>query len=225
MLLRRVVLAGAYAVVTMLLLRAIAQDIDGAQLALEDLGAVLPDTIQELGPDPANLALFAIGVVVFALAVGAYLVNRETGTWFALLAVSTAGWFLFPYAEVPWVTVFTGSQQLELVPPAQAWVLGGLLVAIATTEMVASAREALVRTYTERSLDPRMVADVRAATLSSSAGLLAASLAVGVALAFAYAQLRNEIGGALLREPSLLWVPAGLGLAAGVLIWWTGRAR
>lgn len=222
---RRAGLAGAYAVLTVMLVRIVGQDIVEVQDALVGLGEVFPETLQRGGLDASDIALLAIGALAFMLAGGSFLVSRESAGAFALLAFGTVGWFLFPYSEVPWTTVVTGGDQLSFEPPASAWVLGGVIVALATAEVAFSARDTVVKAYSHRGLPADEVRAASRATRAASGRLILAALVVGAAVAIAYALVKDRISSGLIADPDLLWVPALLGLAAGAAIWLAARSR
>lgn len=222
---RRLVFAASHALLTMLLADAIADDIPEVRSALVGLGQVLPDAFQDLTPNAGALGLVTVGLVAFVLAGGTYLVSRESGTAFALLAVSTVGWFLFPYSQVPWVPVFQGAGLDERGTPGMVWLFSGLIVALSTAEMVASARDALVAQVRERKLHPSAVALVRDASRRAAGSLLAGSLAVGGLVALLYAVLRDDLSNRLLLDPHLIWVPALLGALGALAVWGASRVR
>lgn len=220
---RRALQAGLYALLTVLLARAIAAEVGAVATALQGVGGILPSALQELGPEPTTLALAALGVVAAMLAAGTFLVSRDTGSAFALLAIGTAAWFLFPYSEVPWTTVITGADQTRLSPPLSAWLIAGLLTVQATGEVLASSRETLLARLGDRQLPEPMLEAAAGRSLAATLALLGGALLAGGLITLAYALFRQPLSRGLIPEPDLVWVPAILGLVAGLLLYLASR--
>ncbi len=222
-LVRRLLMATSYALLTVLLADAVAGRIPTARTALENVGRILPERVAELGGDPFSLALIAMGTIAFFLAAGTFLVSRDTGSAFAMLVVGTVGWFLFPFSEVPWASIVTG-QEARLVPaPASAWLLGGLLVTLATAEVLLSARSTLLADVDRRDLPEPMVETTQDRTLLATLVVLGSGVLAGGVIALLYAAFRDQLARGWLSEPNLIWVPAIAGLVAGALIWLASR--
>lgn len=220
---RRLVMATSYACLTVLLADIVAGGIPTARRALENVGRILPERIAQLGGDPFTLALIAMGTIAFFLAAGTFLVSRDTGSAFALLVVGTVGWFLFPFSEVPWTSLVAG-QEAHLVPaPTSAWLVGGLLVTLATAEVLLSARSTLLAEVDRRGLPPEMVETTRDRTLLATLVVLGTGVLTGGVIALLYAAFRDQLTRGLLSDPNLIWVPAIAGLVAGGLIWLASR--
>lgn len=222
-LVRRLTMAASYALLTVLLASVVAGRIPTARRALENVGRMLPERVAELGGDPFTLALIAMGTIAFFLAAGTFLVSRDTGSAFALLVVGTVAWFLFPFSEVPWTSLVTGQEARFLPAPASAWLLGGLLVTVATAEVLLSARSTLLADVARRDLPEPMVKVTQDRTLLAVLVVLGAGVLAGGMIALLYAAFRAQLTRGLLSEPNLIWVPAIAGLVAGGLIWLGSR--
>ncbi len=220
---RRLSLAATYAVLTALLANTVAGRISTARTALTRFGRILPEELALFGPDPLTLALIALGLVAFFLAAGTFLVSRDTGSAFALLVVGTVGWFLFPFSEVPWTAVLTGQEAQLVRPPTAAWLLGALMVTVATAEVLLSARTTLVAELDRRDLPDPMVQAAKQRSLIASLTLLGGGLIGGGLLAVLYVASRDALTRGFLADPDLIWVPAIAGLVAGGLIWLVSR--
>lgn len=161
----------------------------------------------------------------FVLAGGTFLVSRATGGAFAILAAATVGWFLFPYAEVPWATVITGAQAETIQATAAAWWYGSGILALATVEVLVSAREALLATLRRARLPTGPGSLVRAHSRTAMGRLMLGTLLVGGAATGLYALGRDTLVPDLVGDPSLLWAPVALGALVAVVLWWIGRDR
>lgn len=207
----------------MLLARAVADDLAWVRESLYDAGTAVPETFAGLAPGPIGVALVALGVLALGLAVGTFLVSGETAAAFALLAAATVGWFLFPYAEVPWATVLTGDQTSTPTPPASTWWIGGAIVALATVEILASAREQLLDQLRTNRLPAGPGTRVHGASRAATLKVALVTLLGGGLLLAAYAAARDAIGSSLIPDPDLLYVPLALGALGGLVLWWLGR--
>lgn len=217
-------LAAVFATLATFLARAVARDLAWVEASLAEVGASLPAALDGLAGDPATVALVGLGLLSFVLAAGTFLVSRETGAAFAILAAATVGWFLFPYAEVPWATVITGAEVRTVQAPASAWWFGGAIMALATVEVLVSARERLL-TVLERQGLLAAAAPVVSRSRRALVRLTLGSLLVGGLLAVGYALVRDRWQFGLLTEPDLLWVPIVLGTVLGVALWYAARRR
>lgn len=169
------------------------------------------------------MALVALGVLALGLAIGTFLVSGETAAAFALLAAATVGWFLFPYAEVPWATVLTGDQTSTPTPPASVWWIGGAIVALATVEILASGREQLLDQLRTNRLPAGPGTRVHGASRTATLKVGLVTLLGGGLLLVAYAAVREALGSSLIPDPDLLYVPLALGALGGLVLWWLGR--
>lgn len=193
--------------------------------SLRALGASLPDLVTWIADDPATVALAGLAGLTFVLAVGTFLVSRETGGAFAILAAATVGWFLFPYAEIPWATVLTGTDVTTVQAPAITWWLAGAIVLLATLEVLISAREHLLTSVGARSLPVGKGTRLHNASRRATARLVAGTTLLGSGLLVLYALARDTLTLGPLGEPDLLWVPVVLGLVIAAALWYSGRER
>lgn len=220
---RRVLVALAYALCSIGLTRTVAEDLPWVRSSLYEVGSTLPAVLGALAPDPVGVALVAIGGFTLVLALGSFLVSRGTGGAFALLATATTGWFLFPYAEVPWATVLTGAEAQTPAAPTAAWGFAGAIIALATLEIAISAREQLLATLRSYGLPAGPGTAVHRLSRRSTTVLVGGSLALGGLLSGVYLAYRAELNPGLFPEPDLLWVPAVLGLVLAGILWWVGQ--
>ncbi len=220
---RRGVVAAVYALLAVLLARAVAADLAWVRRSLRTIGASLPDLVTALAEDPANVALIGLAALAFSLAVGTFLASRETASAFAILAAATVGWFLFPYAEVPWATVLTGAEIATVTAPAITWWLGGAILLLATLEVLTSAREHLLDTLHAAGLPTDATTSLATRSRATTARLVTGTVLLGTGLTLAYALARDTFLVGPLTEPDLLWVPILLGAIIAGVLWYSGR--
>lgn len=220
---RRVASAAAYALLAVYLAKTVADDLAPARETLVGVAGILPGPMAELGPDPVTMALVSIGLTAFALAIGTHLVGQRSGSAFALLVVGTVGWFLFPYAQVPWAQVFSEIRQETVTPPGRAWVVAATMVAIATAEVVLSARENVLGQLREQRVGPANLTVALEATTIGVARLVTVTVLVGGAAILLYAAYQDELLAGIISNPDLILVPALMGLAAGVAVYLAAR--
>lgn len=215
---RRGVVSAAFAGLVVALAAAIARDLAWVQAALVRVGRLPPEPVTRLVDAPEALALTGLGLLALMLAVGTFLVGRETAGAFAVLAAGTVAWLAFPYAEVPWTALLTGAKPAARTPPVAVWSLSVAIVALATVEVLASGRGHLLATLGRAGLAERPGASAREATRRARNGLAAAALVLGGGAATAYMATRGALRG--LFTADLLWAPIVLGvlLAAALLV-------
>ncbi len=215
---RRGLLAGAYASLSMGLGRSLAADHAWVASTMQQTGQALPARLVDTVGDPIVASLWAMGLLLFALALGSFVVSRESGGAFAMLVVSTVAWFAFPYAEVPWAALLTGGRADPVAAPLSVWVWGGLLVAVATVEVVASGRQHLSSTLKEAGVRVGPGSAVASRSRSVFVVLVTASVSVGGAMTVLYGLLRGAAW-VQLPVPDLLWVPVALGVLLALSLW------
>lgn len=196
-----------------------ADDLPWVHDSLREIGGTLPEAVASLAPDPVGVALVAVGLLAFGLAVGAFLVGHRASGAFALLAAATTGWFLFPYAEVPWATVFTGQQTQTVSPPTAAWTVAGAIVMLATLELVASAREGLLSSLATHGFPAGPGTSAHRGSRTAASMVAGGTVVVGGLAALVYAVSRDLIGPTLIPDPDLLWVPVVLGAIVALVLW------
>lgn len=199
------------------LVRSLASDQAWASETLAALGAVFPDLlVSALGPQ--GVTLWGLGVLLVVLALGSFVLTRASGGAFAVLVVATVAWFVFPYARVPWASLLAGGEMRPVPVPTSIWLWGGSLVALATLEVVVSARGRVLETIHAAGLGAKTGPALASWSRSRTFWVLAASLAVGSGFSVGYALL-GESQWFQWPVPDLLWVPVALGVVLAVTLW------
>lgn len=218
---RRGLVVALYALSTALLLHIVASDLPWIAERLAAAGSAVPEDVRLLD-DPGTFIVLASGGLAATLAVGTFLISRRTGTGFAILSAATVTWILFPYAEVPWAVVLGGPASQTFEAPGGAWLMGGLVVLLATVELGASARDRLLVRLDQHDLDIGPGSPARQHTAVASIVWLGLSVLVGSAAALLYA-LSKPLTEGWIEDPDLLWVPAIAGLVGGLALWLWAR--
>lgn len=216
---RRATLVPAYGLLTGLALHVVATDLPWLEENLARLATVLPHPD---GLEPgATFAIVALAGLATLAAAGALWLSPHTGTAFGLLTVATVTWIAFPYAQVPWARLVGGPAGETYAAPASAWLTAAALVALATIEIAASARENVVDELRGRRLvepDETGEHDAVSSTRWAHRFGLAASLIAAGLIVTVFAVLHpvlGQLGGGL----DLLWAPSVAGLVAGGALW------